>query len=931
MNNDIKHNKLRRNINIFLVLFSVAVYAIVGVLVVISRNAESEQLTDNQMQTAVYNLRDRLVTENRTSCDKASESLRLFIHFLRQGGQITEEQDSISRQVTDFVSGETFYRKVPRWTVNRGRDISAVQNVIDNVYSLTGSVSALYQKIPEGYLIAASNFDNSDKTLLNDIFIPNSSDIIPIVENAEIYTGNLTILKKQYVASFFPLYINSKINGMISCMRSFGLDRETVEYIKNQSFGQSGYLFAICPSGNLYIHPEISGKENLHSVRIINIIKQASESNDILTQSFTLPDKDLAVRQKTLYIKELDTYVGVSCPESELKINRSELTLIIIALSLGAIFTAAITVFMNLLFFRLFNKIRRTVILIAKGQLPGTKSRSSIFEPKEITELEQYVTDIVSIKNKRIKCIEKMTEGDFDSPEEIEPGKDAEADLVAKLRKKLTIKSQENRKRKEEEEHADWVNAGITKFIEILRFHGQDRQVLAYNIISNIVKYLGANQGALYFTNEENPEHVTLDMAACYAYEKQKLIKESFSVDEGLLGRAYHESRIINLTELPENYIKIVSGLGDAEPKNLVIVPLIFNNKNSGMIEVASFKVFEPHEITFLERIAESIASAISGLKISERTESLLQKSQEQSKLMKIQEVEMRRNLAEMRRLKEDAENKDSEMRGLFRAVEATSLVTEYDKDGTITRVNPRVTDLLQVSEEELIGKNHSDISSFKPDNKDYRKFWDDIRHGQTRSLVESIDTKQKKVWISETFSPIIDDKGAVLKIINIGMDVSETKVLERQLRMQEREINRQMDKMNEKEKELLDKQKFIEDREQEIKTFTETFDRCMVRIDFNRRGIILYANSLFTNMMMMGEGTAVNHDITEFLVPEAMVLFDTSLSMLVQGKELSEKLRFVSGNTGKKTTVMANEYPIINTKGDVERIMLIGSVLKEG
>ncbi len=930
MNNDIKQNKLRRNVSIFLVLFSIAVYTIVGILVIISRNTESEQQTDEKMLTAVNNLRDRLLIENKTSCDKASESLRLFIHFLRQGGQITEEKDSVSRQVTDFVTGETFYRKVPRWTI-RGRDFSAVQTIIDNVYSLTGSVSAIYQKIPEGYLNSASNFDHSDRSLLNDIFIPNSSEIIPIVENAEIYTGNLTILKKQYVASFFPLYINSKINGMISCMRPFGLTRETVEYIKNQTFGQSGYLFAVCLSGNMYIHPEMSSKESLHTVRLVNKIKQASETSGIVTETYMMPDKDLEVRQKTLYIKELDTYIGVCCPESELQIDRSELTMIIIALSLGCIFTAVISVFMNMLFFRLFNKIRQTVIHIARGQLPETQTRTSIFEPKEIAELEQYVTDIVTIKNQRIKCIEKITEGDFDSPEEIEPGKDTEADLVAALRKKLTIKSQENRKRLEEEEHSDWVNEGITKFIEILRFHGQDRQVLAYNIISNIVKYLGANQGALYFTNEDNPEHVTLDMAACYAYEKQKLIQASFSVDEGLLGRAYHESRIINLTELPENYIKIVSGLGDAEPKNLVIVPLVFNNKNSGMIEIASFKVFEPHEITFLERIAESIASAISGLKISERTESLLQKSQEQSKLMKIQEVEMRRNLAEMRRLKEEAENKDTEMKGLFRAVEATSLVTEYDKDGTITRVNPRVTDLLQVSEEELIGKNHTDISSFSPDNKDYRKFWDDIRHGQTRSLVESIDTKQKKVWISETFSPVLDDKGNVLKIINIGMDVSETKVLERQLRMQEREINRQMDKMNEKEKELLDKQKFIEDREQEVKAFTETFDRCMVRIDFNRRGIILYANSMFTNIMMMGVGTAVNHDLTEFLVPEAVVLFDTSLSMLLQGKELSEKLRFVSGNTGKKTTVMANEYPIINTKGDVERIMLIGSILKEG
>ena len=166
MNIDKKHNKLRRNINIFLIMFSIAVYTIVGILVIVNRNAESRRQTDDRMQTAVYNLRDRLTIENKTYSDKASESLRLFIHFLRQGGQVTEEQDSISRQVTDFVSGETFYRKVPRWTI-KGRDISTVQNIIDNIYSLTGSLSAIDQKIPEGYLISASNFDQSDKNLLN--------------------------------------------------------------------------------------------------------------------------------------------------------------------------------------------------------------------------------------------------------------------------------------------------------------------------------------------------------------------------------------------------------------------------------------------------------------------------------------------------------------------------------------------------------------------------------------------------------------------------------------------------------------------------------------------------------------------------------------------------------------------------------------------
>jgi PAS domain S-box-containing protein len=294
---------------------------------------------------------------------------------------------------------------------------------------------------------------------------------------------------------------------------------------------------------------------------------------------------------------------------------------------------------------------------------------------------------------------------------------------------------------------------------------------------------------------------------------------------------------------------------------------------------------------------------------------------------MKIQEVEMRRNLQEMRRLKEETESKDSEMRGLFRAIDATSLVTQYDKDGTILRVNSRVTDLMQVSEEEIVGKNHADISSFKPDNKDYRKFWEDLRHGQTRSLVESVQTRDKTLWLSETFSPITDDHGNVVKIINIGMDISSTKVLERQLRLQEREINRQMDKMNEKEKELSEKQKYIENTELEMKSFNAAVDSFVIKVEFSRRGIISEANSLFYSTLGLTEDSVIGADFASFLIPENITQFSTSLTILSTGKEQKEKLK-LKLPTGSFVYINANEFPIANSKGDVERIMLLATII---
>ncbi len=913
-------------VNILVVVFFTILFGVLCVLAIHSQDRDIRQKNYQQMDDAINDLRYRLETENNINSESVSESLRLFVHFMRQSGQITQEDDSIGRQTTNFETGETSYERIPRWTV-RGKDLSSLNSLIENVYSLTGAQSAIYQKIPEGYLIMTSNFDHGDRQLLSNVFIPNTSDIVPTIENGEIYSGNITIFKKQYVAAFFPLFLNTKISGMISCMKSFGISKEIESYVKSEVVNETGYLFMMSKSAGVYVHPDFANSESLSSERMLNKLKGVG--SEIETTVYKMPEKDFKICQKAAYIKEFDVYIGACCPEDDLGLSAMRKAAIITIFVLFWALATSIVLLSNWFSAKLFNKVRYFIYQVAEGKVPKKNSSRLVskFEPQELVDMEHVINEIIDNQHNRIDCLEKLISEGFDANVSIERGKDFEGDLLLKLQEKLADKETNDQSRKVEIEHSDWINKGITKFIEILRFHGQERKVLAYNIISNLVKYVGAIQGAIYFTNEEDPDNIKLELSACYAYEKQKLIEQTFSVDDGLLGRAYHENRVINLTDLPPGYIKIVSGLGDAQPNNLIIVPLIFNQKNSGMLELASFKVFEEYQVTFLSRIAESIASAISGLKISERTETLLQRSQEQSKLMKIQEVEMRRNLQEMRRLKDEAESKDSEMRGLFRAVDSTSLVTQYDKDGTILHVNSRMLDLLQVSEDDLVGRNHADISSFKPNDKNYRKFWEDLRHGQSRSLVESINTKQKTIWMSETFSPITDDKGNVLKIINIGMDISDTKVMERQLRLQEREINRQMDKQNEKERELAEKQKYIEEREMEMKTLTKAMDSFVIKLELSRRGIILSSNMFFYSLMNLQDADVINKDFTEFLAPEYVTPFSTSLTILCTGKEQHEDFKLRT-SASQSIIITANLFPMQNTKGDVEKILLLATVI---
>jgi transcriptional regulator with GAF, ATPase, and Fis domain len=112
---------------------------------------------------------------------------------------------------------------------------------------------------------------------------------------------------------------------------------------------------------------------------------------------------------------------------------------------------------------------------------------------------------------------------------------------------------------------------------------------------------------------------------------------------------------------LPENYIRITSGLGDENPRALLIMPLKLNEEIFGVIELAAFKRFEKHEIEFIERVSEIIASSISNLRTTTNIKVLLEKSQQQAEEMRAQEEEMRQNMEELTATQEAMSEKDRE------------------------------------------------------------------------------------------------------------------------------------------------------------------------------------------------------------------------------------------------------------------------------
>jgi len=230
-----------------------------------------------------------------------------------------------------------------------------------------------------------------------------------------------------------------------------------------------------------------------------------------------------------------------------------------------------------------------------------------------------------------------------------------------KLAQSLNAMKDKLRAMNEEEQKRQWANEGLTRFVEIVRSANDNLNTLGDKIISALVRYTRANQGGLYVLNDDDPSQKYLELISLFAFNTKKYEQQKLKPGEGLAGQCYLERETIFLTEIPSDFVRITSGLGDAAPNSLLIVPLKVDKEIFGVVELASFQVFQAHEIAFVEKLAETIASTISTVKANEKNRKLLETFQEQTEQMRAQEEEMRQNMEELTATQEEMARKEKD------------------------------------------------------------------------------------------------------------------------------------------------------------------------------------------------------------------------------------------------------------------------------
>jgi PAS domain S-box-containing protein len=373
---------------------------------------------------------------------------------------------------------------------------------------------------------------------------------------------------------------------------------------------------------------------------------------------------------------------------------------------------------------------------------------------------------------------------------------------LVQMRQKLKVINEDDKKR-------NWVTEGLANFADIMR-RSDDYEGLAHHIVSELVKYTKSNQGGIFILNNDNEKDPYLQLTACYAFERKKYLKKRIDAGEGLVGQCFLERRTIYLKEIPQAYVRITSGLGGTNPSSLLIVPLKINDAVEGVIELASFKEYQPHEIQFVEKVAEVIASTISNARINTRTRRLLEESQQHSEELRAQEEEMRQNMEEMQATQEQLHRQAEEMRKMHENLDLErsmfQVLMEYlpdritykDRESRILRVNKAKATRFKVTAEEMIGKTDYDYFSKEHADKAILEEQELLREGEPKLNIEerAVLAGGDVVWASTSRIPFKNNRGEMIGMFIITKDVTQLRLAEASILDREKIIQRLLNDM---------------------------------------------------------------------------------------------------------------------------------------
>jgi PAS domain S-box-containing protein len=502
---------------------------------------------------------------------------------------------------------------------------------------------------------------------------------------------------------------------------------------------------------------------------------------------------------------------------------------------------------------------------------------------------------IIDAERERTKSVsqfaQRLIHDDFSADLVLTGENDDLGQSLINLRDTLKSNKEEESKRRKEDEMRNWLAEGMAHFSEILRNNIHDEEQLTFDTIKALTKYINAIQGGFYLLNDSDENHKFFELKAFFAYDRKKFADHQIPWGDGLIGTAAKEQKTVYITQIPEDYISVTSGLGQANPKCLLIVPILRENEIHGVLELASLNLLEAQHVTLAEKVAESVASTLSAVKTSIKTTKLLEDSKAQAQALAAQEEEMRQNLEELQATQEEATRQAERFMMLENTVNHTLIRAEYHVDGTLMYANTKFLNKLEYTSNSQVEGKKIDLFIGEKDREWFSKIWEDLAKGgrHFEGYMKHVTRTGKDLWTIATYTCIRKDDHEVDKILFLALDTTEQKKLS--LKME---------------------------------GIIDSINRSGIKLELDINGNLAEANDVFLNTFLYKDKEIHSLTIYDILDPIETDGFNKKWDTIIKGVGFMGQFKTKTKKNDEKW-IRGAFSTVFDMYGEVERIVYIG------
>ncbi len=830
---------------------------------------------------------------------------------------ITDQEEQVNKQfiyklkiINNFINSQTitlqsYHSQIPVININTQEENIAIlspllvqgqpinETFAQYIKFLSNTNIAIVQKFQDGYAIIFSDIDDF-KRIGSKYYFPNSSDVAIYINNKQNFVPKIQIKGKIYKMGIVPISIGQDTKGAILLLSSQWFSEKFKVFFESRTYLQNGYPMLIDEQGDLLLHPIQEG-QSIKNTNIFYRIFTTKESKKIVKIEYHSTET-LSGKDKVLYVKYLPQFgyfIAISLYKKDLLAYTNKFKIYYSV----AVFIAMIVAF---IFIILIENLILQRISNAREKLDKLSS-GSLGEEIEIHG-DNYIS-LEKIYNKLLENFrlyndfaQELSKGNYSYKFSPVSNDDVLGHNLLKIRDHLQSVHKDIEKREQEEKLRAWRNAGIEKFINILSHREEELSKWSFQIIKTAVEYLSAFQGGLFVLEQEveDENKQFFELIACYAFNEEKILQRKVPVYTGLFAKLYKTPKLLYIENIEENYQIITSALGQVKPNAIVLVPLIYNNVLIGAMEIDSFHKFESYQLEFIKEIAGHISASLSSWKVAQETELLLKRYEKQSEKFRQQQKELEEKIQQLSRLDKQFKNLDKQYNTILLLIDQYAYRADIDVNGKILSVNDKLASIYEKDNSFFVGKYISEVVSFDIVQAKYKEKWEQMLEGKIINSIESITIGEQTYWLNEYFIALKDIDNNIIKVVFVAIDITEAKMLERQLRVQVKEISKETRLLRREERKLKKEKEEFEKQKQNYEFLLGLYDKTLGRIILNRNKIILEVNEWLAKALDYTVEEMTNKAFEDFILQAEKAKFEQNFKLALKNKEVSDTYQFL-------------------------------------